>query len=96
MNQPTNTKNSLEVPIRPIIRLMIKKLNKVLNRFVQHIWAKVDFEKVTTHIGQPIMNLIQVQKMPILPQNGFRVGGMMEALFGFFFYMQQENNYGGN
>jgi hypothetical protein len=51
MDQPTNTKDnenqqtlshdSLELPIRSIIRSRAKKIKEVLIRLIQDIWAKI-------------------------------------------------------
>jgi hypothetical protein len=40
-----NTKNLLEIPIRPIIKSMIKKLKEPLNKFVQHVRPELTWER---------------------------------------------------
>jgi hypothetical protein len=55
------------VPIGPITRARAKKLKEALNRLVQSIWSKMDLEELETfkeHEGQPLINLLQVQKEP--------------------------------
>lgn len=57
MDQPTNTKDnenqqtlshdSLELPIRSIIRSRAKKIKEVLIRLIQDIWAKISVQTST-------------------------------------------------
>ena len=49
MDQPTITKDPLEVSIGPITTSS-QEVNETQNGFVQHIEAKSDFKETTTHM----------------------------------------------
>lgn len=46
--QPSTPKDPLKVLIRSIMRLKREKLNYEYNRFIQSIWAKMNFKETTT------------------------------------------------
>jgi len=41
--------------------------NWALNGFIKLVWGKIDFGEAMTRMGQPIINLIQVQEGPNPP-----------------------------
>jgi len=57
------------VPIGPITRARVKKLQEALNGLVQNIWSKMDIEGLETfkeHEGKPLIHLIEFQEEPNL------------------------------
>ena len=58
--------NLLKVPVRPIIRSKVKKLEDAFNELIQSIWTKMNLNKGISLISddQTLVNLIYVQEGP--------------------------------
>jgi hypothetical protein len=58
--------NLLKVPVRPIIRSKVKKLEDAFNELIQSIWTKMNLNKGISSISddQTLVNLIYVQEGP--------------------------------
>ena len=56
------SKNPLEVPVGPIIRLKAKKFKEAFNGLLQDTWAKVDFKRICNNEEQALINLFHVQE----------------------------------
>ena len=60
MIQPS--KDPLEVPVGPVIKLRAKKFKKAFNRLFQDTWVKVDFKMIYNNKAQALINMIHVQE----------------------------------
>jgi len=58
--EPT-LKDPLIVPVHPITRVRAKKFKEDFNGLLQDIWAKVDYERVTTQEEIALIILIHIQ-----------------------------------
>lgn len=64
----TTSKNPLQVLVEPITRSRVKKFKNAFNEIIQSIWAKMNFNKITTSTSddQTLVNLVYVQEGPDL------------------------------